>query len=130
MYKKSGFTLIELLVVIAIIALLMSILMPALNRVKRQARTTACLGNLQQWSLMFAMYCDENNGYFFSGEYNGTRSGVGSGKFWRLSMKPYSRDERMWCCPQATKQDINKIGTLSYKAWENSGDVGSYGLNG
>jgi len=46
MRQKRGFTLIELLVVIAIVALLMAILMPALSQVKKQARTTACQGQL------------------------------------------------------------------------------------
>ena len=61
MSKRRGFTLIELLVVIAIIALLMSILMPALSRVKKQAQGVKCQGNLKQWSLIFAMYASDNN---------------------------------------------------------------------
>ena len=56
MRRRSGFTLIELLVVIAMIALLMSILMPALQRVQRQTRGVGCKSNLHQWGLIFAMY--------------------------------------------------------------------------
>ncbi len=61
MDRRKGFTLIELLVVIAIIALLMAILMPALNRVKKQARGVTCMANLNQWSLFWKMYCDDND---------------------------------------------------------------------
>jgi prepilin-type N-terminal cleavage/methylation domain-containing protein len=60
--KVRAFTLIELLVVIAIIAMLMAIVMPALNGVERHARVSSCLGRLRQLGLLFAMYCDDNNG--------------------------------------------------------------------
>jgi prepilin-type N-terminal cleavage/methylation domain-containing protein len=135
MDKRRGFTLIELLVVIAIIAILMAILMPALQRVKQQARTSKCLAHLKQWGLMFAMYCDDNEGYFFTGELNGSRAGMGSGEFWRETMRPYTKDfsTKLWCCPQATKplsQGGIPQGGLSFMAWETANDVGSYGLNG
>ena len=56
MSKEKGFTLIELLVVIAIIALLMGILMPALQRVKEQAKEITCRANLRQYGIAHAMY--------------------------------------------------------------------------
>jgi len=67
MRRGNGFTLIELLVVIAIIALLMSILMPSLQRVRKQAKAVACQANLHQWAIVFSIYTDQNNGYFLSG---------------------------------------------------------------
>lgn len=59
---KKGFTLIELLVVISIIALLISILMPALNKAREQATGSVCLGNQKNLMLAYIMYADENDG--------------------------------------------------------------------
>jgi len=67
MRKGDGFTLIELLVVIAIIALLMAILMPAMQRVKKQAQTVSCMSNVKQWSYCWHMYLDDSGGLFPSG---------------------------------------------------------------
>lgn len=67
MRKSRGFTLIELLVVIAIIAILMAILLPALNRVKEQGKRAVCLNNLKQLSMAWIMYADENDDVLVNG---------------------------------------------------------------
>ena len=63
-FGRSSFTLIELLVVIAIIALLMAILMPALQRVKKQAQEMVCCSNLREYGLAMRMYLDDNDSTF------------------------------------------------------------------
>ena len=59
---SKAFTLIELLVVIAIIALLLSIVMPALKRAKEFAKRTHCLANVKSLSLAYIMYLEDNEG--------------------------------------------------------------------
>jgi prepilin-type N-terminal cleavage/methylation domain-containing protein len=60
--KQKGFTLIELLVVIAIITPLMAISMPALQRAREQGKRVACLNNLEQLTIAWIMYADDNDG--------------------------------------------------------------------
>jgi prepilin-type N-terminal cleavage/methylation domain-containing protein/prepilin-type processing-associated H-X9-DG protein len=59
---SKAFTLIELLVVIAIIALLLSIIMPALKRVKEAGKQTVCLAHLHSLGISWLLYADENDG--------------------------------------------------------------------
>ena len=100
MRKRNGFTLIELLVVIAIIALLMAVLLPGLQRVKRQARAVACQSNLKQWGAIFAMYTGDNDGGFPKQKYYS----LATPEHWIYSLREYSAgSEGISCCPMATK---------------------------
>ena len=94
----TGFTLIELLVVIAIIALLMSILMPALSSTKDQVKAVICLSNLHEWGLVMKMYTDENEGLFMPDLGHGSYAAMS-----RPELKVYYKDDKLLLCPMATK---------------------------
>jgi prepilin-type N-terminal cleavage/methylation domain-containing protein/prepilin-type processing-associated H-X9-DG protein len=63
MSRKKGFTLVELLVVIGIISVLISMLLPALNKAREAAKTIACASNMKQIMLGLQMYANDNRGY-------------------------------------------------------------------
>src|SRR4051794_2934395 len=62
-FAKPAFTLVELLVVIGIIAVLISVLLPALSKARQRAQTVACSSNLHQITLAALMYAAEFNGH-------------------------------------------------------------------
>jgi prepilin-type N-terminal cleavage/methylation domain-containing protein len=125
MHRPRAFTLIELLVVIAVIVLLMAVLLPALQRAKKHARSVGCQMNLKQWGTAFSLHAADHEGAFVAAPivYD-----------WPTLMKPYlgtSSDPR--CCPMAPKvvdpEPRPKVGS-TYSAWGTADLYGSYGVNG
>ncbi|MDO8349360.1 MAG: type II secretion system protein [Planctomycetota bacterium] len=78
----AGFTLIELLVVIAIIAILASMLLPALAKAKLKATNAACLNNQKQLQLAFIQYADDNNDRLIYTDAVSGQIGNPAGGFW------------------------------------------------
>jgi prepilin-type N-terminal cleavage/methylation domain-containing protein/prepilin-type processing-associated H-X9-DG protein len=143
--SSAAFTLIELLVVIAIVALLMAILLPAIQRVRRQARAVACQSNLRQWGVAFSMYTNDNGGRLPDHFPMGAADLV-----WPHELRNYYSDSNdLLLCPMARRTQIRPDSPLptsdvmlrmaggKFAAWEYRFDLGpwkvhftgSYGIN-
>lgn len=134
---KQGFTLIELLVVISIIALLLSILMPALKKVKEQARAVVCKANLHQWGLMYSLYAEDNKQSLPVGWNGGTMwmtdllvyyDGVNDLCLCPTAKKLLSRSSSIWTPGEFTAWGMYGDGT-AVPYWGEEGMYGSYGAN-
>jgi prepilin-type N-terminal cleavage/methylation domain-containing protein len=134
--QKRGFTLIELLVVVSIIALLVSILLPALGKARYQARRTICITNVKSQNTSQMMCAAENSGkfpdhqdwnpaYVRSSDVNGRLPGS---KVYD-AMKKYIGDSKVLLCPILAQQGLG-FGTAASTEMYFDSTVGSSGGTG
>ena len=123
---KKSFTLIELLVVIAIIAILASMLLPALAKAREKARAASCINNMKQISLTAALYGDDYNGYLvgFVVPYNGTGASPYTPWPWIMTHYYQLNPKNLYCASTPT------IGIGAFKGGHLYRDPEVYGGNG
>ena len=120
---KKAFTLVELLVVIAIIALLMSILMPALTKARKQAKAAICLSYVKQWGLITMLYAQDNNSRLMQSVAGNNVNDKMA--YWMGATLKYYKDPKIRFCPSTKLDRYNVLNSsfddrdygTTYEAW-------------
>ena len=108
-HKKDGFTLIELLVVIAIIAILIGLLLPAVQKVREAASKAQCSNNLKQLALAMHNYAAVFNSFPGGGETDGVCCSSRSYSNWAIEALPYIEQEALMKRYDRTKYNEDPV---------------------